>query len=207
VVASDRELVLLVAADLPLAGREGRVLAHGQPGARLGVAGGLRHDLRRPQAAGEADPLACTPRPPHAQEDPAQVVVHGDRGVADRVDTSGDPALDLAGRNPARDPDGGLQPRRTSLLQVLRRRPRRQAASEHALAGQVEVAGVLQDRSGDDLPDGLALEAEAGDEPVECRGQHVLVAGPGVRAVRAGEGDPVAPDDDGVSHCHLGCAR
>ena len=71
--------------------------------------------------------------------------------------------------------------------------------AEHALAREVEVARVLEHGAGDDLAEALALQPEARDEPVERRGEHVLVGRVRVGAVGAGEGDPVAADDDGVA--------
>ena len=59
---------------------------------------------------------------------------------------------------------------------------------------------MLEHGAGDDLADALALEAEAPDETVDRGGEHVLVGGLGVRAIRAGEGDPVAADDHGLLH-------
>ena len=46
-VRADGELVLLLAADLPLLGGDRGVVAHRQAGARLGVARDLRHELAR----------------------------------------------------------------------------------------------------------------------------------------------------------------
>jgi hypothetical protein len=44
-------------------------------------------------------------------------------------------------------------------------------------------------------PTGAPPEPVAGDEPVEGRGEHVLVGGLGIRAELAGEGDAVAAED------------
>ena len=78
--------------------------------------------------------------------------------------------------------------------------------AEHALAGQVEVAGVLEHRAGDDLAEPLALEAEAGDQPVERGGQHVLVGRVGVDAVGAGERDAVAAEDGDATGAAWSCS-
>ena len=63
--------------------------------------------------------------------------------------------------------------------------------AEHGLAGEVEVLAVLEHGARGDLADALALQAEPGDEAVERRGEHVLVAGPrrtGRRRGRTGSG-------------------
>jgi len=44
---------------------------------------------------------------------------------------------------------------------------------------------------------------EAGDQPVQCRREHVLVRGAGIGAVRSGERDPITAQNGGaaeVSH-------
>ena len=71
----------------------------------------------------------------------------------------------------------------------------RQPRAEHGLAGQVEVARVLEHRAGDDLAEPLALQAEAGDQAVDGRGQHLLVGDVGVDGVGPGERDAVAAED------------
>ena len=84
---------------------------------------------------------------------------------------------------------------------------RRQLGAQHALAGQVEVARVLEDGAGDDLAHLLALQPEAGDQPVERRGEHVLVGRLRVRRVGPGERDAVAADDRGLPGRGLRVAR
>ena len=71
----------------------------------------------------------------------------------------------------------------------------RQRAAQHALAHQVEVAAVLEHRAADDRAEPLARQVEAVDQAAERGGEHVLVGGVGVRAVGAGERDPVAAED------------
>src|SRR6266480_4058979 len=44
-----------------------------------------------------------------------------------------------------------------------------------------------------------ALQAEAGDQPVQCRREHVLVRGAGIGAVRPGERDPIAAQNGGAA--------
>ena len=91
--------------------------------------------------------------------------------------------------------DGGLDAGVAGLLDVVGRGLGREPGAEHRLAGQVEVAGVLEHRAGDDLAEPLALQAVAGDQAVDRGGQHVLVGRGRVDGVRARERDPVAADD------------
>ena len=71
----------------------------------------------------------------------------------------------------------------------------RQRAAQHALAHQVEVAAVLEHRAADDGAELLARQVEAIDQPAQRGGEHVLVGGVGVGAVRACERNPVAAED------------
>jgi len=62
---------------------------------------------------------------------------------------------------------------------------------------------VLEDGAGGHLAQPGALQAEAGDQPVQCGGEHVLVGGARIWAVRPGERDPIAAQNGGaakVSH-------
>ena len=86
-----------------------------------------------------------------------------------RVDATGDARVDLAQRDLVRDEDRGLEPGAAGLGDVVGRRRRRQARAEHRLTGEVEVAAVLDDRAGDDLPEPLPGQAVAGDEALEGR--------------------------------------
>jgi hypothetical protein len=124
-----------------------------------------------------------------------QVLVDGDRGVAGRVHAAGDAPLDLAERDLPRHRERRLQAGVARLLDVVGGRRVIERAAEHALAREVEVATVLEYGAGDDLAGALAREPEASDEPVQRRGQHVLVGRVGVWPVGPGEGDPVAPED------------
>ena len=93
------------------------------------------------------------------------------------------------------DEDRRLEAGAARLADVVGGRLGRELRAEHRLAGEVEVAAVLEDGARGDLAEALALEAEAGDEAVERGGQHVLVGGLRVGAVRARERDPVAAED------------
>ena len=89
----------------------------------------------------------------------------------------------------------GLEAGAARLLDVVGRRGGRELRAQDALAGQVEVTRVLEDGAGHHLADLLALQPQAGDEPVEGGGEHVLVGRPGIGGVGAGERDPVPADD------------
>ena len=125
----------------------------------------------------------------------AELLADGDRGVGGGVGATGDADVDLTQGDLVGDLDGGLQAGAAGLLDVGGGGLGRQLGAEHRLAGQVEVAGVLEHGAGDDLAHRLTGQAEAVDETVDGRGQHLLVGGGGVVGVGAGEGDPVAADD------------
>ena len=96
-----------------------------------------------------------------------------------------------------------LEARAAGLLHVIGRGRGRQAGPKHDLPGQVEVATVLEDGARGDLAEPGALQAEAGDQPIQCRREHVLVGGAGIGAVGPGERDPIAAQNGGaagVSH-------
>ena len=57
---------------------------------------------------------------------------------------------------------GRLEPGVARLLDVVGRGLGREPGAEHRLAGQVEVAGVLEHRAGDDLAEPLALRGRSG---------------------------------------------
>ena len=122
--------------------------------------------------------------------------------------------LELAEADLVAQRDDGLEAGRARLLHVVRGGLGGERRAEHGLAGEVEVAGVLEHRARGDLADPLALQPVPGDEPVERGGEHVLVAGVRVRAAGAGEGDPVAAEHEAaavrsgpwrvVAACHEG---
>ncbi len=170
---------------------------------RLGITRCLGDYLRRSQFAQQRDTLRHAFRPIDLEQDAAQVLIDRDRCVAGGIDPAGDAILDLAKGDLVGDMNSRLQPGAASLLHVIGGSRWRQAGAKHDLPGQVEVATVLEDGAGGDLTEPGALQAEAGDEPVQCRGEHVLVGGAGVGAVGAGERDPVAAQNGGaaeVSH-------
>ena len=215
VVRGHGQLVLRLASDLPLEGGQGSVLAHRELGAGLTVLRDRRHDVAGADLGQGREALAVGLRPVDLEQDLAQALAHGDRGVGGGVRPSGDADVDLAERDLVADHDGRLQAGAAGLLDVGRRGLGRELGAEHRLAGQVEVTAVLEHRTGDDLAEALALEPEPGDEPVDGCGEHLLVGGRGVDGVGAGEWDPVAAEDGdatslGLHVCDLllwsGCA-
>jgi hypothetical protein len=204
------ELVLRLARDAPGVRGEGLVVTHRQAGARLGVAGLVGREVGRTDLGQGGEPALGVLGVVGLDEDLAELVADGQRGVRRGVGAAGDAGLDLAELDLGRDLERGLQTGAAGLLDVLGGRLGRQRGAEHDLAGEVEVAAVLEDGAGDELADALALEAVAGDEAVERRGEHLLVGDVLVDGVRPGERDPVAADDDdladalagrGLGHC------
>ena len=199
-VAGDGQLVLVLAGDAHALGGDRLVLAHREPGPRLGVARDLRDDVAGAQVAEQLEPAGHALGPVGLQQHLPQVLVDGDRGVARGVDAAGDAPLDLAERDLAGHGERRLQPGVARLLDVVGGRGVVQRRAEHALAREVEVPAVLEHGAGDDLAGALALQPEAGDEPVERRCEHVLVGGLRVGTVRPGERDPVASEDRDLLH-------
>ena len=118
-----------------------------------------------------------------------------DRHVADGVDAGGDAGIDLAQRDLVADEDGGLEAGAAGALDVEARRLRIEARRQHAFAHQVEVLRVLQHRAGDDIAEPRAGQAVAVDHAAQRGGEHVLIAGRGIGAMGAGEGNAHAADD------------
>ena len=125
----------------------------------------------------------------------AELLADRDRRVGGGVGATGDADLDLAEGDLVGDLDRRLEAGAAGLLDVGRGRLGRELRAEHRLAGQVEVAGVLEHGAGDELAEPLALQPEPVDQAVEGRGQHVLVGRGRVDGVGAGERDPVAAED------------
>src|SRR5690242_1817307 len=120
-VARERELVLLFAADLPLLRHLLAVLAHREAGARLGDAGTRRRDVPGPQLADRAQlvcPAAAREREHHA----LQVAAVGKRDVARAVGAAGDRAVDLPAVDAIRELRDGGEAGAAGALQVVRRR-------------------------------------------------------------------------------------
>ena len=85
------------------------------------------------------------------EQDLAQVLVEADRRVGGGVDAAGDAGVDLTEGDLVGDEDRRLQPGAAGLLHVVGGRLRREPRAEHALAGQVAVARVLQHGAAGDL--------------------------------------------------------
>ena len=81
----------------------------------------------------------------------------------------------MAERDLPGDRERGLQAGVARLADVVGRGGMVERRAEHALAREVEVAAVLEHGAGHDLAGALALQAEAGDQPVQRGGEHVLV--------------------------------
>ena len=191
-VASRGPLILLGAADAPPLRRDRLVLAHREPGSRLGVPRDGRDDLAGSQARDQAQPRRVRLRAVEVEEQPTQVVVYLDRRVRGSVEATGDASLDLPEGDLVGDVDRRLEARAARLLDVVGRRLRRERRAQHALPREVEVTRALQDPAGRDLAEALPREAEPAYEPVEGRRQHVQVRRLSVRTVAARERDPVA---------------
>src|SRR5207244_11751765 len=115
-----------------------------------------RHRARA-QLAKQREALPQPPRPIHLKKYPTQVLGDRDGRVAGSVDAGGDPVLNLAERDLVRDVDGGFQPGAAGLLDVIGRRPGREARTEDGLAGEVEVATMLEHRASRDLAEASVL--------------------------------------------------
>ena len=103
------------------------------------------------------------------EQDLAELLVDRDRRVGGGVGAAGDADLDLAQRDLVGHLDGGLDAGVAGLLDVVGGRLGAEPGAEHRLAGQVEVAAVLEHGAGDHLAEALALEAVAGDQAVDAR--------------------------------------
>src|SRR2546423_9486188 len=109
------------------------------------------------------------------EQEPTQVFMAGDRRVAGGTAPAGDAVLDLAERDLVRDMNGCLKARAAGLLHVVGGSRGAEAGAKYRLAGQIEVATVLEDGAGGELAQLGALQAEPGDQPIHRRRQHGLV--------------------------------
>src|SRR4029079_2347663 len=160
-VALHRELVLLLAADLPFGPHVRAVLTHGEAGPRLLVAWDRGDDVAGAdlgQLLQLADGRALAVG---LEQGLAQVLVEGDRRVGGGVGAAGDAGVDLAEGDLVGDEDRRLQAGAAGLLDVVGGGLGGEAGAEHALPGEVAVARVLQHGAAGHLADLLALQAEA----------------------------------------------
>ncbi len=198
-VAVVGQLVLGFAGDLPLRGGERLVFAHGQPGPGLAGVRRVRGEVLGPETAQHLEPLRQGLGAAEVQQDFTQALADRDRGIGGGVDAAGDGGVDLAQLDLVGQAQHGFQAGSAGLLQVVCGGLGGERRTEHRLAGEVEVAGVLEHGAGGNFADPLVLQAEARDQPVQRGGQHVLVGGLGVGAAGPGERDAVAADDDGLA--------
>ena len=194
-VRRGRELVLLLPADLPLQRGQGGVLPHRQAGARLAVLRDVEPDVARTDLRQGREAAPGVARRVDLHQLAAQLVADRDRRVGRGVGAARDAVLDLAESDLVGDLDDRLETGAARLLEVDRGGLGREPGAEHRLAGQVEVAGVLEHGAGHDLAHPLALEVEPARQAVERSREHLLVGGVAVDGVGAGEGDAVAAED------------
>ncbi|CAM5744447.1 hypothetical protein MAUB1S_02002 [Mycolicibacterium aubagnense] len=199
-VAGSGQGVLVGALDAHLLGGLSGVLAHREAGAGLAVDRDLDADGGR-QLADELEPVDVRLGAPQAQQHAAQLVAEGDGRVRRGVHTTGRGHLVPAGSDAVSSRDGRLQAGATGLLQVERRRVRRQRRAQHTLAHEIEITAVFEDGAADHHVELLALEVEAVDQTVQGRGEHVLVGCVRVRTVGSCEGNAITTQD-----CHPAAA-
>ena len=191
------ELVLGLTGDAPLVGGQGLVLAHGHAGARLARAGRLGHELPGAQLGEGAQAVLRGLGGVELQQHAARAVRERDGRVRDRVHAAADGGVELAEPDLVGEGAQGLHAGGAGHLDVGGRGGGGERGAQDGLAGEVEVARVLEDGAGGDLAEALALEPEPRDEAVERGREHLLVPGLGVGGVGTGEGDAVAAQDDG----------
>ncbi len=194
------ELVLRLAGDAPLESRDGLAVTHRQPGARLGVARLIGREVGRANLEQRGDASLGVLGAVGLEQDLAELVAHGERGVRRGVGATGDAGLDLAERDLVGDQHGGLDAGVAGLLHVECRSVGRELGAENRLASEVEVAAVLEHGTGSELADPLTVESVARDEAVNGRGEHFLVGGTGVDGVGARERNAVAADHGDASY-------
>ena len=193
-VGRSRELVLVLAGDPPLQRGQGGVLAHRHLRPGLAVLRDGQPDVARTDL-GQSGQLALgVAGGVDLHQLLAQLVADRDRSIGRGVGATGDPDLDGAERDLVGHDRRGLQTGAAGLLEVGGGRLGCELGAQHGLSGQVEVTGVLEDGAGHHLAHPLALDPEAGDEPVDRRGQHLLVGGVDVDTVGPGEREAVAAE-------------
>ena len=155
---------------------------------------GLKCRGRRPKNGLDALAKRCVPRNARSSSCWYSREIH-DRRIADGVEAAGDAGVDLAERDLLRDRDRGVEAGAAGALHVEAGRRGIEARRQHALAHQVEVLRMLEHRAAGDVAEALARDAVLGDQRLQHRGVHVLVADARVGAVTAREGNAHAADD------------
>ena len=197
------QLVLLLAAQAELAGGDGRVVAHGKPGAGLAVARLLRGQLGRTDLADQLQAVGGGLCVVQLDQGLAQLIVNGQRCVGGGVYAAADAGLDATQGDSVCNLHQGSQAGAAGHLQVKSRGGGGQCGTDNGLAGQVEVAGVLQDGAGDDLAQFFALQTVASHQTIDGSGQHVLVRRIRVFLVGTGERDAVAAENGDLAGCSV----
>ncbi len=195
VVALEGQPVLLVAGDLPGLRHQFAGLPHRQPGARLAVARDGRDHVARADLQQALELVQVALAAVGLEENLAQALVDPDRRVGSGIDAAGDAAVDLPEGDLVGHQDRRLQAGTAGLLDIVGRGFRGQARTEHAFAGQVEVARMLQHGAGHHLAKALSVQVVALHQAFQGGSEHLLVARRGVHGVRAGEGNTVAADN------------
>ena len=197
------QLVLLLAGQAELAGGDGRVVSHGKTGAGLTVVRLLRGQLGGADLADQLQAVGGGLRVVQLDQGLAQLIVNSQRCVGGGVHAAADAGLDAAQGDCVCNLHQGSQASTAGHLQVEGRGGGGQCGAEDGLAGQVEVAGVLQHGAGGDLAQLLALQAVACDQAIDGGGQHVLVRRVRVLLVGTGERDAVAAEDGDLAGCSV----
>ena len=131
----DGELVLLLAADLPLERGQRGVLAHRQAGARLAVLRDRRREVLRADLGQRGQPALQGLGAVGLEQDLAELLADRDRRVGGGVGAAGDADLDLAEGDLVGDLDRGLEAGAAGLLDVVGRASRARAWSRAPTRG------------------------------------------------------------------------
>ena len=193
-MAGERQFVLRLAGNAPLARHQFAMLAHRQARPRLLRRRGDRRQLAETEAAEGGELFLRCAGPIEIGEPVLEFCSKHDRAVGDRVGATGDAAVDLASGDLGAEAERRLQARAAGDLQIGPGSPGREAGVERRFTGHVEVAAVRNHRPAHDLAHCLALEAVFVGEAAEYCGEHREVrllgkAGVGPRERNAGRSD------------------
>ena len=194
-MALQRELILLAAADVPGLHHQLGALAHAQPGARLGDPGEHRAEVPGPELEPRRE-AATRALAAIALEQELLKTAWKDHGrIADRIHARGDGVVDLAQRDFVTHEDGRLETGAAGALQVEARRFRGEPGAQHRFAREVPLARMLHHRAGRHVVETLAQKAVTLGHAAQHRREHLLVADSRVRAVAACEWNSHPADD------------